>query len=547
MPNPIPPDWMLTDMECVVPPTARGRVSRIDAWQIMDYETASFSGTLAMASPNAKVPPLRIPLPLTGRYDLCIGMHINMCDGIRLKLDADRCFDRLRYDHGATAECQGFQEVRWRTVELNGRETLTIAMDIDMRISIGYIAARRAGAPRATPVSRYLVHVTDDGDLMLHGEPGDVADATWQVDHAARQQVDILSLGIDMYGMAKYTTGLDSHRIDTASILADQHPSPELPKYYGRLSRFQRDGICVPRHYFEAAHRLGMQTLGYHRMAHIGAPCPYQAAHSRFYDEHPEWRCIDIDGRPVNRLSYAYPEVRQAFYDLLAEVVQLGANGVNNVYVRGLPAVLYEEPVRQRFLEKHGRDPGKLPENHPDAQAVRAEFVTEYMRGQRAVLYKAAGGKPVTIMATVPANGAICAFYGLDLATWAREGLVDILCPYEFGMLDAGPEPLNMDDHCTAVQGTAVKLLPFLNTFRDRNPIKVLDKALALTRWPIHGFSMWDGILRSAGFDKALTALHSAEGIRDMIAELRTEQPVHHDLIMLDGVHSDKYNFGWNF
>jgi len=130
MPNPIPPDWMLTDMECVVPPTARGRVSRIDAWQIMDYETASFSGTLAMASPNAKVPPLRIPLPLTGRYDLCIGMHINMCDGIRLKLDADRCFDRLRYDHGATAECQGFQEVRWRTVELNGRETLTIAMDI---------------------------------------------------------------------------------------------------------------------------------------------------------------------------------------------------------------------------------------------------------------------------------------------------------------------------------------------------------------------------------------------------------------------------------
>jgi len=70
---------------------------------------------------------------------------------------------------------------------------------------------------------------------------------------------------------------------------------------------------------------------------------------------------------------------------------------------------------------------------------------------------------------------------------------------------------------------------------------------LALTRWPIDGFSMWDGILRSAGFDKTLTALHSPEGIRDLIAALRADRPVHHDLVMLDGVHSDKYSFGWNF
>ncbi len=225
--------WMLTDMESVVPQAARGRDSRIDAWQIMDYETDSFSGTLAMASPNARVPPLRIPLPLTGCYDLYLGMHINMCDGLRLKLDADRCFDRLRYDSAASEGHQGFQEVRWRTVELDGRETLTLAMEPDTRISVGYVAARRAGPPRAAHPSRYLVHVTDDGDLMLRGEPGDVADATWQVEHAARQGVNILSL--------------------------------------------------------------------------------------------------DIDGRTVNRLSYAYPQVRQAFTDLLAEVVRLGANGVNNL------------------------------------------------------------------------------------------------------------------------------------------------------------------------------------------------------------------------
>jgi len=540
-------DWMLIDLESVVPPAARGRVSRIDAWQIMDYETESFSGTLVMASPNGRPPPLRIPLPLTGRYDLFIGMHVNFCDGLRLKLEADRCFDRLRYDLSAAAGHQGFQEVYWRTVELDGNETLTIAGDIDTRISVGYIAARKAGPPRPAHPRRYLVHVTDDGTLMNWGEPGDLADATWPVDHAARQGVDIVSLGIDLYGMANYATGLDSHRIDTAPVLGDQHAWSSTSRLYENLARFQREGICVPRHYFQVARGLGLQPLGYHRMAHIGAPFPYQDARSRFYLEHPEWRCIDLDGRPVNRLSYAFPGVRKAFFDLLAEVVQLGAAGVNNVFVRGLPAVLYEEPVRQRFREKHGGDPTKLPENHPDAQAVRAEFVTEYMRGQRAALDQAAGGRPVTIMATVPANGEICAFYGLDLAGWARAGLVDILCPYEFGMLDAGPAPLNLGDHCAAVRGTKAKCLPFLNTWRDNDPVKVLEKALALTGWPIAGFSVWDGILRSLGFDRALTALHSPEGIRELIAELRQSAPVHHEILMLDGVHNGKYSFGWNF
>ena len=150
-------------------------------------------------------------------------------------------------------------------------------------------------------------------------------------------------------------------------------------------------------------------------------------------------------------------------------------------------------------------------------------------------------------MATVPANGEICAFYGLDLTAWAREGLVDILCPYEFGMLDAGAEPLNMDDHCAALRGTQVKCLPFLNTWRDKDPVKVLEKALALTRWPIDGFSVWDGILRSVGFDLALPCLHSPEGIREMIAELRALSPAHHEIVTLDGVHCRKYNFGWNF
>ena len=30
---------------------------------------------------------------------------------------------------------------------------------------------------------------------------------------------------------------------------------------------------------------------------------------SPFYQEHPEWRCVDRDGTPVDRMSWAVPEV----------------------------------------------------------------------------------------------------------------------------------------------------------------------------------------------------------------------------------------------
>ncbi|NQU12437.1 hypothetical protein HQ590_16700 [bacterium] len=540
------PDWILTDLESIVPLAARGRVSRIDAWQIMDYETETFSGTLVMASPNGRPPPLRIPLPLTGRYDLLIGMHVDMCDRLRLKLEADRSYDRLAYDIPASAGHPGFQEVYWRTVDLDGQETLTLAKDPEYRISVGYIAARKSAAPPPAHPRRYLLHVTDDGFPANWGMPDDVEDATWMVDRLARRGVDIVSRGIDICGMANYTTGLDAHRIPAAECLGDQFCRPIEETNFQILDRFEHEGVCVPRRYFAVARDLGIQPLGYHRMAHIRAPFPFHCYGSRFYDEHPEWRCVDIDGRPVNRLSYAFPGVRQAFYDLLTEVVQLGAAGINNVYVRGLPAVLYEDPVRRRFQEKHGQDPAKLPENHPEAQAVRADFVTEYMRGQRAALTEAAAGQPVTIMATVPADRETCAFYGLDLHAWAREGLIDILCPYAFG-LDAGATPVDLDYHCDAVRDTPVKCLPFANTWRDHDAVQFLERALEWTKWPIDGFSFWDGVLRSVGFDRAMTALYSPEAMRERIAELQQSTTVHHELVMLQGVHHRRYNFGWNF
>src|SRR5436309_10781980 len=45
-----------------------------------------------------------------------------------------------------------------------------------------------------------------------------------------------------------------------------------------------------------------------------------------FYRQHPEWRCIDRDGAPTTRMSWAVPEVRKRMIDGLLEAVSFGAD-----------------------------------------------------------------------------------------------------------------------------------------------------------------------------------------------------------------------------
>ena len=87
----------------------------------------------------------------------------------------------------------------------------------------------------------------------------------------------------------------------------------------------------------EYAHSIG---LSFHVCQRMGAfaNAPPINGNDGFYDElftgpfykdHPEWRCVDRDGRPLLRMSYAYPGVRQFGISILREAAEYGIDGVN--------------------------------------------------------------------------------------------------------------------------------------------------------------------------------------------------------------------------
>ncbi|MFW6059507.1 MAG: hypothetical protein ACODAQ_04965 [Phycisphaeraceae bacterium] len=542
MSNPPSNERWITDLGGALPEDAADHVPRPGRWTVMSYETAAASGRLAMALPDSDAPSFTIPLRAVGTYRIELGLVFDHCDQLLAKLAGERAFDRLT--HAPVAVKHAIESVPWRTVTLTGDESLVLAQQRGRRAAVAWVALipeTVTDPPRGA--SRYLVHVTDDGLPGNWGPPIDDENHVWMIEPMARTGVNMISRGIDLGGTANYATRLDHLRADTHHMLDEVMSRPVDRDTVEILHDHIQRGFCAPKRYFELAREHGMQVFGYHRMAKIHALPPYHHIRSHLYDQRPDLRCVDVTGAAVNRLSMAHEEVRAEFIDLLRESIDLGATGVNNVFARGLPVVLHEAPVRELIQQRHDVDPWTLNDDDPRAVAARTAFVTQYMREQRAALDVRPDGERPRIIATVPATREICGFFGLDPEAWAREGLIDVLCPYRWGW-DAADTPLEMDYFAEAVRGSTVQLLPVINTWRGRDPAALIERALELTAWPVDGFTVWDRFFSGPVFREAIASLHDPEVMRDTLRRLRAGRRTF-TFQSLAGTAEAKYPYGW--
>ncbi|MFW6457768.1 MAG: hypothetical protein ACOC0A_05675, partial [Planctomycetota bacterium] len=177
-------EWLLTDFQTVLPSDRVDRDGRPGSWQLAPYHTEGFSGVMIQANPDARAPQIEIDVPIKGRYDLFFGMYRNFGDRILVRLEGDRCFERLAYSY-PYGDCPCFQDVHWRTLDFSGGEKLQLRQDGEHRAAIGYIMARPA-KEKASPAREYLLHITDDGFPSNWGVPLDREDASWIVEPLSR-------------------------------------------------------------------------------------------------------------------------------------------------------------------------------------------------------------------------------------------------------------------------------------------------------------------------------------------------------------------------
>ena len=115
---------------------------------------------------------------------------------------------------------------------------------------------------------------------------------------------------------------------------------------------------------------------------------PLDTNRKGFVAEHPEFRIRHADGSPVEKLSWAYPEVRGFTLSLIREIAErFDIDGVNIAFVRLNLCMGWEKPVLDAFRAKGFNDnPKNVGENDSRIRKVRAEFLLQFMRDARKLL-----------------------------------------------------------------------------------------------------------------------------------------------------------------
>jgi len=292
---------------------------------------------------------------------------------------------------------------------------------------------------------------------------------------------------------------------------------------YGGL---QKRGVDPFRVALDYCREIGLEFHASYRVGGFHWPSPEDEWRvNGLYDRHPEWRCLDRQGRSTPRLSYAFPGVRKYVLSLFQEMVtNYPLDGVCVLYNRRMPILGYEAPLADGFRAKHGIDPRTLPESDPRWLAHSAEVLTGFMRDLRQLMReeeKRQSRRPIGITTLVLGSREENYGYGMDLEAWVKEGLIDTLVPYT-SVAGGSSLPRSWEDTRAAeyfinlTKGTpcllSLNLMP-----RNVPPEEYKRRAHALYQAGAESLFLWDTYQR-ANFDRSWSTV-SRLGHREELAD----------------------------
>lgn len=488
---------VIRDLSRVEPSSALSETPKRGKWYVIPYEAGGYAGKMLWASEGTDAPPVRLPLKVTGWHAVFVGMAspAGIASRLLLRLSGDPAFvPRLR-------TAGQIEEVFFKVADLTG-QSLVVAQQDDDRCVAGGIAYvklipltsaenARVKAERAEPSLRRLV-TSIDGFSFIYGRRPLSRRALLQEVEVYRN-TDFGTLMLQMGGadMVNYPSRVGCMVRDDL----DDFPRAGDRRYAETLRTLAKKGINPTRTLIEGARNAGMKVFVCIRPgAWQHSPPLDHFFDSPFFEAHPEWRCFDRDGEEVPRMSFAVPQVRAHLVAVLREAVRFGADGAGIVFVRGVPVVLFEKPFCDLFRKRYGVDARTVEEDDPRLHTLRCEVVTQFMREVRQMLDLEGErqGRRLEQAAYVMGAESDNLRFGFDVATWSKEGLVDLVCPY----CNVGGAKVHRYDlafYKRVCSPHDVKVAPTFVTWRLPPLESVVKKSLTYYAAGADGISFWDG------------------------------------------------------
>lgn len=508
---------IISDMSEVTPDSALTfDVRRKRRWKVLEYETKDgLKGKCISSLPDTGAPEVTLPLNARGWYAVYIGMGgmgrfaFGQENEARIKLTDDAAFQHRRYS-GARDD---IDEVFFKAADLTGQDLHIAQMRMTAKIAelypdpsprqtvIMYVKlvpltfneVAWIKKERADPSTKKLIATMDAFSWIYRNYPTTKAEFLEDFEHYRYSDFGTLSWQIIGGGLVNYPSKLGTipgELTEDASRTGDGYVTKSIQKFIA-------DGEDHTKLAVEAARSMNKKIyIGFRAEAFQATPSFEDYFTSRFYRDHPEYRAYDRDGTPAMRMSYAVPEVREHIYGILREVLQYQPDGIEIIYFRGLPLMLWEDAFSDRFKEKYGADAKKVPENDPRLYELRSEIMTGFMSDVRKLLddvQKEQGRKQrYELMVDVVHTENDNRKFGLDVERWVKEGMIDKIGIFPAAFHTDTRKPVDMKWFAKITTGTKVEVYPMMVAWRLSSYEDAIAAARDYYAEGAAGLEFWD-------------------------------------------------------
>jgi lysophospholipase L1-like esterase len=501
---------LFTDMTCVTPPEALSDRREHNRWKVFTYETSEYEGKCVSVGRESSAPDITFADGLEGWHAVYVGLS-TITDLVRpapnkieARFSQDETFRRLsnRLDL-AKPRRDRIEEVFLGVADLSDNDlvfstvhALPARLHTIRAIPLTEAETKAVLAERERQDTRRMV-ATIDGFTWIHEyrptTRAELASAFSALRHSDFGTWWFQPTGADLVNFPTEVGSIFGDTLDTFPRPADRDYTESVRLLHGK-------GIDPLQVAVEEAKKQNAQIFICLRAQGWKAAPPWEEFfRSQFYEDHPEWRCVDYDGTPTMHMSYAVEEVQDHLIDVYREALQRGGDGVGFLFHRGLPLMLWEKPFRERFEKRHGIDPLKVPEDDPRVGELRREIMSGFIAKIRKLLdeeqvRRGKNSPRLRFAASTFATRADNDRFGIDVEHWIREKWIDQIGIAWFAYYTSGLGKMTGDTeyYDRITEGTDVKVFPFYIGWKMPGASELVDRVAKDYREGADGIAVWD-------------------------------------------------------
>ncbi|MBP1988562.1 hypothetical protein [Paenibacillus eucommiae] len=558
---------IFSDMTQVIPESGISYRVKAEAWQAAEYTTEEFDGVMLWGHGTMTLPELQLKVKLNGWYNIYIGLLNTVSTEGTLsrtifRLTDERYGETLSHTfHGDFASAPYVLESEWKCADMTDQDI--------------FIKHPEEGTPSLSQIA-YFKFVPLDGeeirDVCQRAAHGKTVIALHDCHSALCYNNPQSSAGmaseIEPFAHKDFTHVMLEYYLDLENSQTNQDMFWSMRDYecyagfgdqnfFNSIEGFKDRGENFYKEVAAYAHELGLKIGFSYRMNPFGAQPPWDIGfNSPLFADRPDLRCVDYNGEQIGRLSYAYSEVCDTVVNLFRSMILSGADGVHMLFCRGVPNLLYEQPLVDAFVKETGMNPFSLDEEDPVFIQFRANYFSRiFIERVRKVIDDTAlemGRKDRPFLSiSALADRRTNLFFALDLEDLAKRKVIDIAVGYpsimrtpddfkynEFGTVD-------LDFYASLAQTYGIISCADLIPRRD-GPDDTRRKALEAYDKGLSGVAIWDcnSYMNRQNFRPVISRLGSPDKLMNMKPN-GSEYMRYTRMLRLNGLKLDKYNPWW--